>query len=224
MPLFHWPTMPRRSYGVRKHEQIRSKITEKVWWKISGDTISHVLRINCVSMAHGWRTCGAYDVWKAMPLRMMSRMRTWPWRTHGASGVCTAYIPRTRGGTAQWLRTMESHLGFYSSFPDIGNYFLISRIRIPDIGKSFTDIGNSNFGYREIWNFLWNIFWYREFDFRYPEIIPDVGKWIPFSDIKKWCPDIRKWFPDIGKSTELPISGNDFPISGNPTVASNYPI
>ena len=39
----------------------------------SGTTISHVLRINCVSMAHGWRTCGAYRAWMAMPLRMVSR-------------------------------------------------------------------------------------------------------------------------------------------------------
>ena len=30
---------------------------------------------------------------------------------------------------------MESHLGFYSSFPDIGNYFPISVIRISYIGK-----------------------------------------------------------------------------------------
>ena len=48
------------------------------------------------------------------------------------------------------LSTMESHLGFYSAFPDIGNYFPISGIRIPDIGKWFPDIGNSNFGYREM--------------------------------------------------------------------------
>ena len=97
MPLFHWPTMTLRSYGVRKSEQIRSKIAEMVWWNISGATISHVLRFNCVSMANGWRTCGAYGAWTAMPLRMMSRMRTWQLRIHGASGVCIAYIPRTRG-------------------------------------------------------------------------------------------------------------------------------
>ena len=88
----------RRLYGVRKNEQIRSKIAEMVWWNISGATISHVLRINCVSMAHGWRTCCSYGVWMAMPLCMMSRMRTWPWRIHSASGVCAAYIPRTRVG------------------------------------------------------------------------------------------------------------------------------
>ena len=69
-----------------------------VWWNIFGATISHVLCINCVSMTHGWRTCDAYGAWMAMPLRMMSRMRTWPLRIHGASGVCTANIPRTRGG------------------------------------------------------------------------------------------------------------------------------
>ena len=34
-----------------------------------------------------------------------------------------------------WSQSMESHLGFYSAFPDIGNYFPISGIRIPDIGK-----------------------------------------------------------------------------------------
>ena len=54
------------------------------------------------------------------------------------------------------LTVMESHLGFCSAFPDIGNYFPNSRYReiIPDIGKSFPDIGNSNFGYREIWNYF----------------------------------------------------------------------
>ena len=97
MPLFHWPAMPRRWHGIRKNEQIRSKISEMVWWNISGATISHVLRISCVSVAHGWRTCDAYGVWMAMPLRMMSRMRTWPLRNHGASGVCTEYIPCTHG-------------------------------------------------------------------------------------------------------------------------------
>ena len=98
MPLFHWPAMPRRSYGVRKNGQIRSKIAEMVWWNICGATISYVLRINCASMARGWRTCGAYGALMAMLLRMVSRMRTWPFRIHGASDVCTAYIPRTRGG------------------------------------------------------------------------------------------------------------------------------
>ena len=97
MPLFHWPAMPWRSYGVQENEQIRSKIAKMVWWNISGATISHVLRINCVSMAHGWRICSAYGVWMAMSLHMMSRIRTWPLRIHSASGVCTAYIPRTRG-------------------------------------------------------------------------------------------------------------------------------
>ena len=53
---------------------------------------------NCISMTHGWRTCDAYGVWMAMPLRMMSCMRTWPLRIHGAGGVCTTNIPRMRGG------------------------------------------------------------------------------------------------------------------------------
>ena len=91
MPLFHWPTMPLRSYGVRKNEQTRSKIAKMVWWNISGATLSRVLRINCASLAHGWRTRGAYGAWMAMPLRMMSHMRTWPLRIHGANGACTAY-------------------------------------------------------------------------------------------------------------------------------------
>ena len=86
-----------RSYGVRKNEHIGSKIAEMVWWNISGATISHVLRFNCVSMANGWRTCGAYGAWMAMPLHVVSRVRTRPLRIHGASGVCIAYIPRTRG-------------------------------------------------------------------------------------------------------------------------------
>ena len=36
---------------------------------------------------------------------------------------------------------MESHLGFYSAFPDIGNCFPISGI--PDIGKQFPISGNA---------------------------------------------------------------------------------
>ena len=111
MPLFHWPAMPRRSYGVRKNGQIRSKIAEVVWWNICGATISHVLRVSCASMAHGWRTCGAYGALMAMPLRMMSRMRTWPLRIHGASGVCTTYTPRTRGSQ----RDSMAHGGRMSS-------------------------------------------------------------------------------------------------------------
>ena len=59
---------------------------------------SHALRINCASIAHMWRTCCANGALMAMPLRIMSRLRTWPLRIHGASGVCTVYIPRTRGG------------------------------------------------------------------------------------------------------------------------------
>ena len=60
---------------------------------------------------------------------------------------------------------MESHLGFYSAFPDIGNYFPISGIGIPDIGKSISDIGKwSIFRYREM------IFGYRELIFRYREM------------------------------------------------------
>ena len=60
---------------------------------------------------------------------------------------------------------MESHLGFYSAFPDIGNYFPISGIGIPDIGKSISDIGKwSIFRYREM------IFGYRKLIFRYREM------------------------------------------------------
>ena len=97
MLLFHWLMMPWRSYGIHKNEQIHSKIAEMVWWNISGATISHVLCINCVSMAHGWRTCATYGKWMAMPQHMMSHMRTWPLHIHGASGICTAYIPRMSG-------------------------------------------------------------------------------------------------------------------------------
>ena len=61
--------------------------------------------------------------------------------------------------------SMESHLGFYSAFPDIGNYFPISGIRIPDIGKSISDIGKWSISrYREM------IFGYRELIFRYREM------------------------------------------------------
>ena len=128
MPLFHWPAMPLRSYDVRKNEHIRSKIAEMVWWNISGATISHVLRFNCISMANVWCTCGAYGAWMAMPLRMMSRMRTWILRVHGASGVCIAYISSTRGGQldstvyggrmysawAAYTRRTSKYTSFYS--------------------------------------------------------------------------------------------------------------
>ena len=97
MSLFHWPVTPLCSYAVRKNEQIRSNIAEMVWWNISGATISHVLCTNCISMAHRWRTCGAFGAWMAMPLRLMLRMRTWPLRIYGASDACIKYIPRTRG-------------------------------------------------------------------------------------------------------------------------------
>ena len=64
MPLFHWPAMPRRSYGVRKNEQIRSKITKMVWWNISGITSSHVFRIYGVPMVHGWLTWRMTHEWR----------------------------------------------------------------------------------------------------------------------------------------------------------------
>ena len=60
---------------------------------------------------------------------------------------------------------MESHLGFYSAFPDIRNYFPISGIGIPDIGKSISDIRKGSISrYREM------IFGYREMIFRYREM------------------------------------------------------
>ena len=76
---------------------------------------------------------------------------------------------------------MESHLGFYSAFPDIGNYFPISGIRIPDIGKSISDIGKWSisryremiFGYRELifrYREMCLISRYREINYRYPKI------------------------------------------------------
>ena len=85
--------MPLRLCGVWKNEQIHSKMAEMVWWNISGVIISHVLLTNNVLMAHGWRTCGAYGAWMVMPLHIMSCMRTGPLHIHGASNVCTTYIP-----------------------------------------------------------------------------------------------------------------------------------
>ena len=124
---------------------------------------------------------------------------------------------------------MESHLGFYSAFPDIGNYFRISGIGIPDIGNQFPISGNDRFpdigkwfsGIGGNWfsdigkcaekpyGFLFSISRYREFEFsisgnQFPISgngrFPDIGKW--FSDIGNWFSDIGKcaWFPDIGKS------------------------
>ena len=52
------------------------------------------------------------------------------------------------------LSAMESHLGFYSAFPDIGKSNSRYREIIPDIGKSIPDIGNSNFLYQVIWDYF----------------------------------------------------------------------
>ena len=60
--------------------------------------------------------------------------------------------------------------------------FPISGIRIPDIGKWFPDIGNSNFGYREIWN------------------------WFPISRNESHFSISRNDFPISGN--DFPISGN----------------
>ena len=111
MPVFHWPAMPRRSYGVRKNEQIRGKIAETVWWNISGATISHVLRINCVSMiwvTHMWRIwrmngdATAYDVayenltieYARRKWRMHSVHPTYARRSTRFYGVWRAYVRR----------------------------------------------------------------------------------------------------------------------------------
>ena len=83
---------------------------------------------------------------------------------------------------------MESHLGFYSSFPDIGNYFPISGIRIPDIGK-----------WKAIWVFIHH-FPITEIISRYRKIsslisenhFPILGNWL--------FPDIGNLFPGIGNS------------------------
>ena len=147
MPLFHWPPMPLRSYGVRKYEHIRSKIAEMVWWNISGATISHVLRFNCVSMANGWRTCGAYGAWMAMPLLMVLRMRTWILRIHGTSGVCIAYIPRTRcdqlDSTAYGGRMCSAWAVYtcrtykYISFYSCGNVNVIFKCTVEHLNVQF---------------------------------------------------------------------------------------
>ena len=71
-------------------------IRSMVWCNISGTTISHVLRINCVSMAHGWRTYAghmAYE-WRCHCV-WMSRTRTLPLRIHDRSGVCTVLMNPT---------------------------------------------------------------------------------------------------------------------------------
>ena len=56
MPLFHWPAMPWRSYGVRENEQIRSKIAKMVWWNIS----CLLFCMCCVSTAYRWCMSDAY--------------------------------------------------------------------------------------------------------------------------------------------------------------------
>ena len=60
MPLFHWPAMPRRSYGVRKMNRYTARSPR--WF--GGTSAALLFPMCCVStvhrMAHGWRPCGAY--------------------------------------------------------------------------------------------------------------------------------------------------------------------
>ena len=86
--------------------------------------------------------------------------------------------------------SMESHLGFYSTLPDIGNYFPISGIGIPDIGKSISR-------YREMIDF------------------PISGNDFPISGIDVPISGNVLDFPISGN--QFPISGNQyvFPISEN---------
>ena len=83
-----------------------------VCWNISGSTISHVLRINCVSMTHGWRNmrhiwrmngdATVYDVANENLTIAYSRRK---WRMHSVHptnvrrstrfyGVWRAYVQR----------------------------------------------------------------------------------------------------------------------------------
>ena len=97
-----------------------------------------------------------------------------PWQQNRSRPVyCSESDPRPRHSFPK-CSCMESHLGFYSAFPDIGNYFPISRIGIPDIGKSISNIRKWSisryremiFGYRE----MCLISRYREINSRYPKI------------------------------------------------------
>ena len=130
MPLFHWTVMPLCSYGIQQNEQICSRIAEMVWWNNSGATILHVLRINCISMAHGWRICSVHGAWMAMLLHMTSHMRTWSLCIHGARGACTAYSSCMHGDQRNsmvnaghmynaWLHTCLTYK--YTPFFDKGN-------------------------------------------------------------------------------------------------------
>ena len=101
--------MPRRSYDVRKNEQIRSKIAEMVWWSISGVTISHVLRINCLSMTHMqriWRINGdatAYDVgYENLTIAYPWRK----WRTHSVQPTCARRSTRFYGVWRAYVQRM----------------------------------------------------------------------------------------------------------------------
>ena len=90
-------------------------------------------------------------------------------------------------------------------FLDIKNHFLISRNRIFDIRKSFSDI-KKELGifyikklifWSQIVKFLKSknnlFFWYEELDFLILEYNLLISK-IRILDIRKWNFDIKKWF------------------------------
>ena len=144
MPLFHWPATPLRSHGVRKNNiQIRSRIAEMVWWNISGATISHVLRINCVSMAHGWRTwrmngnATAYGVahenliiaYPRRKWRMHSVQPTYARRLTRFYGVWRAYAQRMGCVHAAPINTAHSFLRNHS-------IFVVERARTVNVTES----------------------------------------------------------------------------------------
>ena len=98
----------------------------------------------------------------------------WEWNIVGyGTGALGDFLIRSLGGHVPYPNYMESHLGFYSSFQIseiISRYrefeFPIYRefeFRISGSMELFSDIGN--------------------LISRYQEIIPDIEKWISFSDI-----------------------------------------
>ena len=91
MPLFHWPTMPRRSCGVRKNEQIRSRSPR--WF--GGTSPALVSCMCCVSTTYQWRMGDAHAAHMAYERRCHCVWcRVWE-PDHCVSTAQVAYAQRT---------------------------------------------------------------------------------------------------------------------------------
>ena len=120
MPLFHWPAMPRRSYGVRKMNSYAVRSPRG----FGGTSPALLLRTCCVStefqwrmgdahvahMAHEWRCyCVWCRVWQ--PYHCVSTAQVaYAQHTSHVRAAINAILWRTRSVcTAHWLRTCGTY-------------------------------------------------------------------------------------------------------------------